>query len=160
MLFRSDDLGASPIAQGDDEGEAVVLGQGGPGLGQLLLDEFGESPDLPDRLEDARTENNRGRVVLMDAPPPQEDVRPFVRIARHLHALGLSAPRVLAEDVANGLLLLDDLGDDTYQQARQLDDYARCVRDNVPTSVPGDTSTASVLRLCVSTRSDNFTEAR
>lgn len=55
-----------------------------------------------------------GREVLMDAPPPQEDVRPFVRIARHLAGLGLSAPRILAEDTAAGLLLLEDLGDDTY----------------------------------------------
>lgn len=62
-----------------------------------------------DRLED-----HRGRVVLMDAPPPQEDVRPFVRIARHLYALGFSVPNVLAEDAENGLLLLEDLGDDTY----------------------------------------------
>ncbi len=62
-----------------------------------------------DRLED-----HRGRVVLMDAPPPQEDVRPFVRIARHLKAHGFSAPAVLAEDADAGLLLLEDLGDDTY----------------------------------------------
>lgn len=55
-----------------------------------------------------------GIEVLMDAPPPQEDVRPFVRIARHLTGLGLSAPRILAEDVDAGLLLLEDLGDDTY----------------------------------------------
>lgn len=54
------------------------------------------------------------RVVLMDAPPPQEDVRPFVRIARHLHGLGFSVPDVLAVDEAAGLLLLEDLGDDTY----------------------------------------------
>ena len=62
-----------------------------------------------DRLEDAR-----GRVVLMDAPPPQEDVRPFIRIARHLHEHGFSAPEILGEDIAAGLLLLEDLGDDTY----------------------------------------------
>jgi len=53
-------------------------------------------------------------AVLMDAPPPQEDVRPFVRVARHLEALGLSAPRLLAVDEVNGLLLLEDLGDATY----------------------------------------------
>jgi aminoglycoside/choline kinase family phosphotransferase len=61
-----------------------------------------------------RIEDGRGRVVLMDAPPPQEDVRPFVRIARHLHALGFSVPEILAEDAEAGLLLLEDLGDDTY----------------------------------------------
>ncbi len=52
--------------------------------------------------------------VLMDAPPGHEDVRPFARIARHLSCLGLSAPEILAENAEHGLLLLEDLGDDTY----------------------------------------------
>lgn len=55
-----------------------------------------------------------GTAVVMDAPPPQEDVRPFVRIGRHLIGLGLSAPEILAEDAAHGFLLLEDLGDDTF----------------------------------------------
>jgi N-acetylmuramate 1-kinase len=54
------------------------------------------------------------RAVLMDAPPPQEDVRPFLRIARVLQSLGLSAPEILAEDIEAGLLLLEDFGDRTY----------------------------------------------
>lgn len=54
------------------------------------------------------------RAVLMDAPPPKEDVRPFVAVARHLNKMGLSAPEVYAEDAAAGLLLLEDLGDATY----------------------------------------------
>ena len=54
------------------------------------------------------------RAVLMDAPPPNEDVRPFARLARHLGGLGLSAPEVLAEDEDAGLLLIEDLGDATY----------------------------------------------
>lgn len=58
-------------------------------------------------------EGNR-RAVLMDAPPPQEDVRPFVDVAKHLRKLGLSAPEVYAEDADAGLLLLEDLGDNTY----------------------------------------------
>lgn len=53
-------------------------------------------------------------VVLMDAPPPLNDVRPFLAIARLLRALRLSAPEVLAADPAAGLVLLEDLGDDTY----------------------------------------------
>ncbi|HEY6983285.1 aminoglycoside phosphotransferase family protein [Reyranella sp.] len=57
-----------------------------------------------------------GSAVVMDAPPPQENVRPFVRIGRHLLALGLSAPEILAEDAARGFLLLEDLGDDTFAQ--------------------------------------------
>jgi aminoglycoside/choline kinase family phosphotransferase len=55
-----------------------------------------------------------GTAVVMDAPAPQEDVRPFVRIGRHLLAMGLSAPEILAEDATNGFLLLEDLGDDTF----------------------------------------------
>jgi N-acetylmuramate 1-kinase len=61
-----------------------------------------------------RLEQEGRRIVLMDAPPPQEDVRPFLRVARHLRGLGLSAPEILAEDVALGLLLLEDFGDATY----------------------------------------------
>lgn len=73
-----------------------------------------------------RIELDGQRAVLMDAPPPQEDVRPFVAIARHLERLGISAPRVLAVDETNGLLLLDDLGDDTYTRllARAEDEAA------------------------------------
>ncbi|MCA0248105.1 MAG: phosphotransferase [Proteobacteria bacterium] len=56
----------------------------------------------------------RESAVVMDAPPPQEDVRPFVRVARYLIGLGLSAPQILAEDPEHGFLLLEDLGDDTY----------------------------------------------
>ena len=61
-----------------------------------------------------RLSRPRASAVVMDAPPPQEDVRPFVRIGRHLIGLGLSAPEVHAVDEANGFLLLEDLGDDTF----------------------------------------------
>ena len=52
-------------------------------------------------------------ALLMDAPPP-EDVRPFLRIARHIAGHGLSAPAVLAADEAVGFLLLEDFGDATH----------------------------------------------
>ena len=55
-----------------------------------------------------------GTAVVMDAPPPQEDVRPFVRIGRHLLTMGLSAPEIFAVDEVNGFLLLEDLGDNTF----------------------------------------------
>jgi len=61
-----------------------------------------------------RLEGPQGRVVLMDAPPPHENVRPWILIARHLHDLGFSVPAILAADEAAGLLLIEDLGDDTY----------------------------------------------
>jgi N-acetylmuramate 1-kinase len=54
-------------------------------------------------------------AVLMDAPRDKgEDIRPFVRIARFLSGLGLSAPTIMAEDVEHGFLLLEDLGDDLF----------------------------------------------
>jgi aminoglycoside/choline kinase family phosphotransferase len=56
----------------------------------------------------------RERAVLMDAPPPHEDIRPFVTVARLLCRLGYSAPAIRAIDRAAGLLLLEDLGDETY----------------------------------------------
>ncbi len=59
------------------------------------------------------------RAVLMDAPPPKEDVRPFVRIAMQLERLGYSSPRLLAVDLEAGLLLLEDFGDDTYTRLLQ-----------------------------------------
>jgi aminoglycoside/choline kinase family phosphotransferase len=60
-----------------------------------------------------------GTAVVMDAPPPREDVRPFVRIGRHLCALGLSAPAIHVVDETNGFILLEDLGDESF--ARVLD---------------------------------------
>ena len=51
-------------------------------------------------------------VVLMDAPPAREDVRPFLAIADYLRGLGYSTPEILAADPARGFVLLEDLGDD------------------------------------------------
>ena len=51
-------------------------------------------------------------AIVMDASPAHEDCRPFVAIARHWHRLGISVPRVLAEDLSQGYLLLEDFGDD------------------------------------------------
>lgn len=51
-----------------------------------------------------------GSAMLMDAPPPQEDPRPFLAAAHYLLDNGFRAPRVLAEDAAAGLVLLEDFG--------------------------------------------------
>ena len=61
-----------------------------------------------------RLERNGSSAVLMDAPPPQEDIHPYVVVAALLRELGFSAPEVLAEDSDEGFLLLEDFGDDTY----------------------------------------------
>lgn len=50
-------------------------------------------------------------AMLMDAPPPNEDPAPFLRAAKWLDANGLRAPRILVEDAARGLVLLEDFGE-------------------------------------------------
>jgi N-acetylmuramate 1-kinase len=52
--------------------------------------------------------------IVMDAPPPQEDVRPFIHVAEVFGEAGVSVPKVLAQDVERGYLLLSDLGSTTY----------------------------------------------
>jgi hypothetical protein len=49
-------------------------------------------------------------ALLMDAPPPREDVRPFLHVAAHLARIGLSAPDILGADPVRGFVLLEDLG--------------------------------------------------
>jgi aminoglycoside/choline kinase family phosphotransferase len=54
------------------------------------------------------------RAVLMDAPPEHEDIARFIDLANHLRGLGYSAPEPIRADLDAGLLLLEDLGDDTF----------------------------------------------
>jgi aminoglycoside/choline kinase family phosphotransferase len=54
------------------------------------------------------------RAVLMDAPPPMEDIGPYIAVAEILRDLGLSAPEIYAEDREHGFLLIEDFGDDLY----------------------------------------------
>ncbi len=61
-----------------------------------------------------RLRRNGETAMLMDAPPPEEDVRPFVAGAARLRELDLSAPQVFRADSEHGLLLLEDFGDDTF----------------------------------------------
>jgi len=56
------------------------------------------------------------QAVLMDAPPPHEDPRPFISVAEWLLSVGLSAPEILARDLERGLLLLDDFGNDRLRE--------------------------------------------
>ncbi len=61
-----------------------------------------------------RVQVAEGSRILMDAPPPQEDCRPFVQVTALLAAAGLQVPCILAADVEHGFLLLSDLGDRLY----------------------------------------------
>jgi aminoglycoside/choline kinase family phosphotransferase len=63
-----------------------------------------------------RWQSGQYSLFVMDAPPPQEDCRPFVRMAQLLGEAGLNVPRVLASDLDNGFLVLSDLGSHTYLQ--------------------------------------------
>jgi len=50
-------------------------------------------------------------AILMDAPPPQEDVKPFIKTANFLIKSGLKAPTIYAENIDKGFLILEDFGD-------------------------------------------------
>ena len=61
------------------------------------------------------------RAVLMDAPPPHEDPRPFIEIAQWLGARGFAAPKIHGIDLDQGLVLLEDFGDDRMREAADAD---------------------------------------
>ncbi|HOW49547.1 MAG TPA: phosphotransferase [Rubrivivax sp.] len=87
-----------------------------------------------------------GSCIVMDAPPPQEDVRPFVQVAALIHRAGLNAPQVLACDAAQGFLLLSDLGTDGYLAALQCAGAARAdalMRDAIGALVRWQTGVAA-----------------
>jgi len=64
------------------------------------------------------------RYIVMDAPPEREPCAPFVRVAALLRAAGLNAPEVHAQDLAQGFLLLTDLGTRSYLEAFETADHA------------------------------------
>ncbi len=57
-----------------------------------------------------RAESGGRSWIVMDAPPRREDTGPYLRVATLLAAQGVHVPAVLAQDAANGFLLLSDLG--------------------------------------------------
>ena len=58
-----------------------------------------------------------GSFIVMDAPPSHEDCKPFIHVARQFRAAGANTPEILAENLAEGFLLLSDFGDTTYLAA-------------------------------------------
>ena len=58
-----------------------------------------------------------GTLIVMDAPPPQENCAPFVNVANLFAATDAHVPAILAQDLVQGYLLLPDLGSTTYLQA-------------------------------------------
>jgi N-acetylmuramate 1-kinase len=78
----------------------------------------------PERIEPAsadasfrryfRAFNSGKTLVVMDAPPGKEDVRPYLKVTRLLESLGAHVPHVHEADVSRGLVLLEDLGGTHY----------------------------------------------
>ena len=60
--------------------------------------------------------SGEGSCIIMDAPPAQEDCKPFVKVAGLMAGAGLNAPRVLAWDESLGFMLLSDLGARTMME--------------------------------------------
>src|SRR5512136_3056411 len=56
-------------------------------------------------------------LIAMDAPPQHENCAPFLHVAELFAAAGVNVPRILAQDLAQGFLLLSDLGNTTYLAA-------------------------------------------
>lgn len=59
-----------------------------------------------------RIRDGERRAMLMDAPPPHEDPRPFLHVGKWLDAQGLRAPKIYAENLDRGLVLIEDFGHD------------------------------------------------
>ena len=78
-----------------------------------------------------RWQGGERTLILMDAPPPQEDCRPFVKIAGLLATAGVHVPRVLASDLEQGFLVLDDLGRQTYLEVIDTQNADRLFDDAV-----------------------------
>jgi hypothetical protein len=70
-----------------------------------------------------RVVDGRRSAVLMDAPPPHEDPRPFIAVAEWLIGRGLSAPEILARDLDKGLLLLGDFGSARLRETLDTDPH-------------------------------------
>lgn len=92
-------------------------------------------PELEPASSDAsfrrywRVRHAGGTLIVMDAPPEQEDCGRFVRIAGEWRALGLNTPEVLAQDLDRGFLLLGDLGQQLYLDALTPDTVERLYAD-------------------------------
>lgn len=85
-----------------------------------------------------RVADDGGRkAILMHAPPPEEDIRPFVRVTNYLRENEFLAPEIYASDAALGLLLLQDFGDVQMREYVDLhpDQQEGIYRDAVDTLV-------------------------
>jgi aminoglycoside/choline kinase family phosphotransferase len=71
----------------------------------------------------------KASLIVMDAPPSHEDCRPWLTVAAVFGEAGAHVPQVLAHDVAQGFILMSDLGDTTYLKALDADNAAALYAD-------------------------------
>ena len=87
------------------------------GIHQFLGDTEWEGAEIAPLVGDAsfrryfRLRMAGKTAMLMHAPPPHEDPRPFLHVAHWLEKVGMRGPAILAEDAANGWVLTEDFGD-------------------------------------------------
>ena len=68
------------------------------------------------RIDRQNSESTSASLIIMDAPPAQENCQPFVDIARLMAQAGLQVPDILAWDATHGFMLLTDLGAKTMME--------------------------------------------
>ncbi len=78
--------------------------------------------------------------IVMDAPPPQEDCEPFVRITSTLQACHVNAPKIHHMNLQQGFLLLDDFGNDLYLDKLDTESVEQLYTDAIQTLVRMQTS--------------------
>jgi aminoglycoside/choline kinase family phosphotransferase len=86
--------------------------------------------------------------IVMDAPPEHEDCRPYVHVARLFREAGANTPEILAENLAEGFLLLTDFGNTTYLSALDDGSADRLYRD----------ANASLIKIQIASRSGELPE--
>ncbi len=98
-----------------------------PAGAPAFLAQHGWSGDISPVAGDAsfrryfRVASEGRSAILMDAPPPHEDPRPFIAVAEWLRARGFAAPAIHAADLSQGLVLLEDFGDVRLRETADAD---------------------------------------
>ena len=109
-------------------------------LEQLLTWLSGQPGLRPDTLEQVAGDASFRRYyrvvdadgvtrIVMDAPPEHEDCHPFVDVTARLETAGVHVPHIHAQDLEQGFLLLEDLGDMQYLDRLDQDSAARLYGD-------------------------------
>ncbi len=123
FLGASTRYGELTISQTDsvDDPRLVALSRWINGIDAVAGCELVPASDDASFRRYFRLQKGAESFIAMDAPPPQEDCLPFVKIAGFLEAMQVSAPRIIEADLDNGFLLLSDLGSEQYLARLQSD---------------------------------------